>query len=84
MAMQAQGSAIPKESRDDQCGNRRPGLVGQDPGGVGRAQAGQIMIAAPMLGRPEVVASGQAGVVVAGPPDAVARCRPLFEAISRP
>lgn len=47
------------------------------------AQAGQIMMASPMLGRPEVVASGQAGVVVAGPPEAVARCRPLFETISR-
>jgi 3-hydroxyisobutyrate dehydrogenase-like beta-hydroxyacid dehydrogenase len=47
------------------------------------AQAGQILIASPMLGRPEAVASGQAGVVVAGPAAAVARCRPLFEAIGR-
>ncbi|HVG51701.1 MAG TPA: NAD(P)-dependent oxidoreductase [Xanthobacteraceae bacterium] len=46
-------------------------------------QAGQIMIASPMLGRPEVVASGQAGVVVAGPADSVAKCKPLFEAIGR-
>src|SRR5215475_4414911 len=47
------------------------------------AQAGQVMIASPMLGRPEAVASGQAGVVVGGPADAVARCRSLFEAVSR-
>jgi 3-hydroxyisobutyrate dehydrogenase-like beta-hydroxyacid dehydrogenase len=47
------------------------------------AQAGQVMIASPMLGRPEAVASGQAGVVVGGPADAVARCGSLFEAISR-
>jgi 3-hydroxyisobutyrate dehydrogenase-like beta-hydroxyacid dehydrogenase len=36
-----------------------------------------------MLGRPEVVASGQAGVVVAGPAPSLALCRPLFEAIAR-
>jgi 3-hydroxyisobutyrate dehydrogenase-like beta-hydroxyacid dehydrogenase len=45
--------------------------------------AGQILIASPMLGRPELVASGQAGMLVAGAKDAVARCRPLFEAIPR-
>ncbi|HWM45341.1 MAG TPA: NAD(P)-dependent oxidoreductase [Xanthobacteraceae bacterium] len=47
------------------------------------AQAGHLLIAAPMLGRPEAVASGQAGVVVAGLADALSRCRPLFEAIAR-
>jgi 3-hydroxyisobutyrate dehydrogenase-like beta-hydroxyacid dehydrogenase len=47
------------------------------------AQAGQTMIASPMLGRPEVVASGQAGVVVGGPAEALAKCRGLFEAIAR-
>jgi 3-hydroxyisobutyrate dehydrogenase-like beta-hydroxyacid dehydrogenase len=47
------------------------------------AKAGQVMIASPMLGRPEAVSSGQAGVVVGGPPDALARCRPLFEAMAR-
>jgi 3-hydroxyisobutyrate dehydrogenase-like beta-hydroxyacid dehydrogenase len=45
--------------------------------------AGQITIASPMLGRPEVVASGQAGVVVGGPIEALAHCQSLFEAISR-
>src|SRR5271154_6728460 len=44
--------------------------------------AGQILIASPMLGRPEVVAAGQAGIVVGGPPEAVARLRPLFTAIA--
>ena len=46
-------------------------------------EAGQALIAAPMLGRPEVVAKGEAGIVVGGPPEALARCRPLFEAIAR-
>jgi 3-hydroxyisobutyrate dehydrogenase-like beta-hydroxyacid dehydrogenase len=47
------------------------------------AAAGQIMIASPMLGRPEVVSSGQAGIVIAGPAESLAKCRPLFEAIGR-
>ena len=45
-------------------------------------EAGQVLIHTPMLGRPEVVASGQAGTV-GGAEDAVERCRPLFAAIAR-
>jgi 3-hydroxyisobutyrate dehydrogenase-like beta-hydroxyacid dehydrogenase len=63
------------------AGTHGVGIIGKLQ--AAHTQAGQIMMASPMLGRPEVVASGQAGVVVAGPPDAVARCRPLLEAISR-
>jgi hypothetical protein len=44
---------------------------------------GRIVIATPMLGRPELVASGQAGMLVAGDQAAVARCRPLFDTIPR-
>jgi 3-hydroxyisobutyrate dehydrogenase-like beta-hydroxyacid dehydrogenase len=47
------------------------------------ADAGQVLIATPMLGRPEVVASGQAGMVLGGAKASVDRCRPLFEAIAR-
>jgi len=47
------------------------------------AERGQVLVAAPMLGRPEVVASGQAGVVIGGPPGALVQCKPLFEAIGR-
>jgi 3-hydroxyisobutyrate dehydrogenase-like beta-hydroxyacid dehydrogenase len=47
------------------------------------AQAGQVLIATPMLGRPEVVASGQAGMVLGGAKASIDRCRPLFEAIAR-
>jgi 3-hydroxyisobutyrate dehydrogenase-like beta-hydroxyacid dehydrogenase len=46
-------------------------------------EAGQILIATPMLGRPEVVASGQAGMVLGGDTSSVDRCRPLFAAIAR-
>jgi 3-hydroxyisobutyrate dehydrogenase-like beta-hydroxyacid dehydrogenase len=47
------------------------------------AQANQILVAAPVLGRPDLAASGQLGIVAAGPPDAVARCGPLFEVMGR-
>ncbi len=46
------------------------------------ADAGQVLIASPMLGRPEVVAAGQAGILVGGPAQAVERLRPLFAAIA--
>lgn len=43
----------------------------------------QTLVAAPVLGRPDLAASGQLGIVVAGPPEAVRRCEPLFEIIGR-
>lgn len=46
-------------------------------------EAGQVFVAAPVLGRPDVAAAGQLGIVPAGPADAVARCAPLFEVIGR-
>jgi len=46
-------------------------------------KAGQILLATPMLGRPEVVLSGQAGMVVAGAKPGLDRCQPLFETIAR-
>jgi hypothetical protein len=47
------------------------------------ADAGQILIATPMLGRPDVVSAGQAGMILGGAKDAVDRFRPCFEAIAR-
>ncbi|HML08879.1 MAG TPA: NAD(P)-dependent oxidoreductase [Xanthobacteraceae bacterium] len=46
-------------------------------------EAGQVLIAAPVLGRPEVVTAGQAGMVVGGAKPSVEHCRPLFAAIAR-
>jgi 3-hydroxyisobutyrate dehydrogenase-like beta-hydroxyacid dehydrogenase len=46
-------------------------------------KAGQVLLATPMLGRPEVVLSGQAAMVLAGAKAGLDRCRPLFEAIAR-
>ena len=46
-------------------------------------EAGQTLVAAPVLGRPDLAASGQLGIVVAGPEDAVARVEPLLAAMGR-
>jgi 3-hydroxyisobutyrate dehydrogenase-like beta-hydroxyacid dehydrogenase len=45
--------------------------------------AGQVLLATPMLGRPQVVDAGQAGMVLGGPKEILDRCRPLFETIAR-
>lgn len=47
------------------------------------AEAGKAYVAAPVVGRPEVAAAGQLGIVAAGPADAVKKCRPLFEVMGR-
>jgi 3-hydroxyisobutyrate dehydrogenase-like beta-hydroxyacid dehydrogenase len=45
--------------------------------------ANQFVVAAHVLGRPDLAAAGQLGIVTAGPDDAVRRCEPLFEVIGR-
>ena len=45
--------------------------------------AGQVYVAAPVLGRPDAAAAGELGIVAAGPPAALAACAPLFEAMGR-
>jgi 3-hydroxyisobutyrate dehydrogenase-like beta-hydroxyacid dehydrogenase len=40
--------------------------------------AGQAYVAAPVFGRPEAAAAAKLFIVVAGEPDPVDRCRPLF------
>jgi 3-hydroxyisobutyrate dehydrogenase-like beta-hydroxyacid dehydrogenase len=47
------------------------------------AGKGHSLIAAPMMGRPELVTAGTAGVFASGPAAAMAKCRPLFEALGR-
>lgn len=47
------------------------------------AKAGQTLIAAPVIGRPDVAAAGQLLIVAAGPKDAMDRLRPLYQAIGR-
>ena len=40
-------------------------------------------VAAPVFGRPPVAAKGELDIVVAGPPSAVERCRPLLDVLGR-
>ena len=47
------------------------------------AKAGQSLVAAPVLGRPEAVSAGKLAIVAAGPEEAVARCQPIFELLGR-
>jgi len=47
------------------------------------AEAGQTLVAAPVLGRPDLAAAGQLGIVPGGPDDAVERCMPLLERLGR-
>lgn len=45
--------------------------------------AGQTLVSAPVLGRPDAVTAGRLGVLAAGEAMAVARVRPLLEALGR-
>jgi 3-hydroxyisobutyrate dehydrogenase-like beta-hydroxyacid dehydrogenase len=45
--------------------------------------AGQTLVAAPVLGRPDLAATGQLGIVAGGPADAVARCLELLQSMGR-
>jgi 3-hydroxyisobutyrate dehydrogenase-like beta-hydroxyacid dehydrogenase len=47
------------------------------------ADKGLSLVCAPMMGRPELVSAGTAGVFASGPETAMAKCRPLFEALGR-
>ena len=47
------------------------------------AEKGQMLLVAPMFGRPELVSSGQANIVASGAAEAMARCKPLFDAVGR-
>lgn len=46
-------------------------------------QVGQVLVAAPVLGRPTAVAAGQLGIIAAGPRDGISQAQPLFDAIGR-
>jgi 3-hydroxyisobutyrate dehydrogenase-like beta-hydroxyacid dehydrogenase len=47
------------------------------------AERHQLLICAPMMGRPELVSSGTAGVFASGPAEAMKKCKPLFDALGR-
>lgn len=45
--------------------------------------AGQILIAAPVLGRPDLAAEGRLGIIAAGDSAAIERCTPLLHLMGR-
>jgi 3-hydroxyisobutyrate dehydrogenase-like beta-hydroxyacid dehydrogenase len=45
--------------------------------------AKQALVVAPVLGRPDLAASGQLGIVAAGAEESVRRCEPLLQVIGR-
>jgi 3-hydroxyisobutyrate dehydrogenase-like beta-hydroxyacid dehydrogenase len=47
------------------------------------AARGQVYVAAPVFGRPEAAAAAKLWVVAAGPPESIARCQPVFDALGR-
>jgi 3-hydroxyisobutyrate dehydrogenase-like beta-hydroxyacid dehydrogenase len=47
------------------------------------SKAGQHFVSAPVFGRPEAAAAAKLFIVVAGPPDAVESCMPLFEVLGQ-
>lgn len=47
------------------------------------AARGQVYVAAPVFGRPVAAAAAKLWIVAAGPPEAVARCQPVFDALGR-
>jgi 3-hydroxyisobutyrate dehydrogenase-like beta-hydroxyacid dehydrogenase len=46
-------------------------------------EAKQTLVAAPVLGRPEAVTSGNLNIVAAGPEEALRKCEPLFKAMGK-
>ena len=44
---------------------------------------GQVYLAAPVFGRPVAAAAAQLWIVAAGPPEAIERCQPVFDALGR-
>jgi len=45
--------------------------------------SGQVLVAGHVLGRPDLAAAGELGIVAGGPEEAVRRCGPLFDVIGR-
>jgi 3-hydroxyisobutyrate dehydrogenase-like beta-hydroxyacid dehydrogenase len=46
-------------------------------------ERGQIMVSAPVFGRPEAAEAAKLFIVAAGPQSAIERCRPLFDAMGQ-
>jgi 3-hydroxyisobutyrate dehydrogenase-like beta-hydroxyacid dehydrogenase len=47
------------------------------------AESNQMLVAAPVMGRPDLAAAGQVGIVTGGPSQAVEKSAPLFQLMGR-
>jgi len=47
------------------------------------AQAGQVLVAGHVLGRPDLAAQGQLTVIPGGPPEVLRRLQPIFDALGK-
>jgi 3-hydroxyisobutyrate dehydrogenase-like beta-hydroxyacid dehydrogenase len=50
---------------------------------LAHGESSQVLVAAPVIGRPDAAAAGQLLAVAAGPPEAVGKVQPLLAAVSR-
>lgn len=73
--------AIPPGSVHVACSTISAGLSGNL--AAEHAKLGQLYLAAPVFGRPNVAADGKLWIVAAGADDAVSKARPALEAMSR-
>jgi 3-hydroxyisobutyrate dehydrogenase-like beta-hydroxyacid dehydrogenase len=46
-------------------------------------EAGQVLLASPLFGRPDMVTNGLANITISGPAAGLKQCRPLFDAIAK-
>lgn len=74
-------ATMPKGAIHVAMGTHSVGLIGVL--AAAHADAGQVLVGAPVMGRPPVAASGQLGILTGGPPEAVEACAPLFSAMGR-
>src|SRR5216683_2137634 len=80
-------TSLLRAGHDTTVYNRTPGkvqaLVEQGAHAAAHVNAGQRFVAAPVFGRPEAAAAAKLFIVVAGAPDAVRICSPLFDAMGQ-
>jgi 3-hydroxyisobutyrate dehydrogenase-like beta-hydroxyacid dehydrogenase len=62
-------------------GTHGPAAVGACAGR--HANCGQLSIATPVLGRPDVAAAGQLGIIIGGAQMAAERCKPVIDVVAR-
>ena len=73
--------SLPKGSIHVAMGTHSVAMIGKLT--EAHAGAGQVLVSAPVMGRPPAAAAGQLGILTGGPAAAVEKCQPLFAAMGR-